>query len=179
MGEYKHGKQTKAMLKEEFYKIMEHGHFVKRMHRAFLVLLYYSGCRISEILELTPSNFNLVGQTLYAKIPAKKGGINRGAFKLDLTLPYVNEVIERLKRVRSKRLIFPMTRQTGWLVVKRVAAKKYPYYFRLNRTVHFLNNPSVTLNEIREWMAWKKIETVNNYLGYSERTTEKLSKELE
>jgi len=91
----------------------------------------------------------------------------------------VNLIVERVEKTRKGRRVFPFKEWTAWNIVKRVAPKKYPHFFRLNRTVKFLNNPNVTLDEIRQWMAWKKIDTVNNYLGYSERTIGKLSEELE
>lgn len=180
MGKYKHGKQKSEMEKETFYDIMEHGNFVKpQTHRAFLALLYYVGCRKAEALELTKENFKITDIFLYVDIPAKKHGIERSPFKLNRKLPYVDVILERAERTRKGKRVFPFNSVTAWLIIKRVAPKKYPHYFRLNRTVKFLNNPNVTLNEIRQWMAWKSIDTVNNYLGYSERTIGKLSQQLE
>jgi len=176
---YKHGKQKKEMPKEEFFKLLEKGHFVKRMHKAFLVLLYYIGCRVSEVIELKKENFKVGDSLLTVDVKAKKHGIERSAFQLNITLPYVKLIVDRVQTTRKGRRVFPMCRATAWLVVKRVAPKKYPHFFRLNRTVKFLNNPKVTLNEIRQWMAWKSLDTINNYLGYSERTIGKLSEELE
>jgi len=179
MPKYKYGKQKKEMQKQQFYNLMEHGYFIKRMHKAFLSLLYYTGCRVSELLELTKENFELRNEKLLVDVTAKKKGIERDAFQLDTKLPYVDLIVDRVKKTRGTRRVFPMCRGTAWLVVKRVAPKKYPHFFRLNRTVKFLNNPKVTLNEVRQWMAWKSLDTVNNYLGYSERTIGKLSGELE
>ncbi len=180
MGKYKHGKQKSEMEKETFYEIMEHGSFVKPlMHRAFLALLYYVGCRKAEALELTTRDFRITDDFLYVNIPAKKHGIERSPFKLNRKLPYVELILKRVKSTMKSKRVFPFNPVTAWLIVKRVAPKKYPHYFRLNRTVKFLNNPNVTLNEIRQWMAWKSIDTVNNYLGYSERTIGKLSQQLE
>lgn len=176
---YKYGKQKREMPKEEFFKLLEKGHFVKRMHKAFLVLLYYIGCRVSEVIELKKENFKVDKSVLMVDVKAKKHGIERAAFKLNTGLPYVTLIVERVERTRARRRVFPMCRGTAWLVVKRVAPKKYPHFFRLNRTVKFLNNPKVTLNEVRQWMAWKSLDTVNNYLGYSERTIGKLSDELD
>lgn len=181
MGEYKHGKQKREMPKEEFYKVMEQGIFVKpHIHKPFLVLLYYIGCRKSEALELTKENFKVTEDILYVDVLAKKHGVERASFKLKRELPYLELITERVKKTRKGGRVFPFNGWTAWKIVKRAVGEKYyPHFFRLNRTVKFLNNPKVTLNEIRQWMAWKKIETVNNYLGYSERTIGKLSGELE
>ena len=180
MGKYKFGKQKKEMLKEEFYDIVEHGRFVKGLlHKSFLVFLYYIGCRKSEALQLTKENFRITQDNLFVDVSAKKHGIERSAFKLNLSLPYVPFIMKQLKMTKLGQKVFPISPVTAWRIVKRVAPKKYPHYFRLNRTVKFLNNPDVTLNEIRQWMAWKRMETVNSYLGYSERAIGKLSDELE
>jgi len=180
MGKYKFGKQKKEMLKEEFYNIIEHGRFVKPlMHKSFLVFLYYIGCRKSEALELTKEKFRMTQDYLFVDVSAKKHGLERSAFKLNLKLPYVSLIVKQLEMTKPREKVFPISPATAWRIVKRVAPKKYPHYFRLNRTVKFLNNPDVTLNEIRQWMAWKRMETVNSYLGYSERAIGKLSDELE
>jgi len=180
MGKYKFGKQKKEMLKEEFYNIIEHGRFVKGLlHKSFLVFLYYIGCRKSEALELTKEKFRITQDYLFVDVSAKKHGIERSAFKLNRKLPYVWLILNQLEMTRPNRRVFPISPVTAWRIVKRVAPEKYPHYFRLNRTVKFLNNPNVTLNEIRQWFAWKRMDTVNSYLGYSERAIGKLSEQLE
>ncbi len=82
------------------------------------------------------------------------------------------------KRKKGRR-VFPFSSFTVWLIVKRVLPNHYPHFFRLNRTVKFLNNPKVTVDEIRQWMAWKRLATVESYIGYSERAIGKLNRELE
>jgi len=179
MGKYKHGKQLREMTKEEFYQHVESGNFVKFSHKVFLILLYYVGCRVTEALRLTRDKFKVTKSIVYAEIKAEKGGIQRPAFELNRSLPYVELLVKRVEAVQDNKLVFPFNRVTGWLIVKRACGENfYPHFFRLNRTVKFLNNPQVTLDEIRQWMAWKSIDTVNNYLGYSERTIGKLSQEI-
>ena len=165
-----------------FWNIIEHGHFVKpRMHKAFVTLLWYVGCRVSEIIELTKAQFEITKELVKIDIPAKKQGIDRSPFQLNRKLPYVNALAEYLESRRGKkRRVFPFSRVTAWAIIKRAFGEKYyPHYFRLNRTVRFLNNKNVTTNEVRQWMAWKSLRTVENYLGYSERTIGKLSKTLD
>jgi len=182
MGKYKHGKQKRVMENPAFWNIIEHGHFVKpRMHKAFVTLLWYVGCRVSEIIELTKAQFEITKDLVKIDIPAKKHGIERPPFQLNRKLPYVNELAEYIEARRGKkRKIFPFSRVTAWQIIKRCCGPKYyPHFFRLNRIVKFLDNPNITLNEIRQWNAWKSLRTVENYLGYSERTIGKLSKTLD
>ena len=105
--------------------------------------------------------------------------IERTPFQLDSSLPYVGLLVKRIEKTRTGRRVFPFSSFTAWVIVKRVLPSHYPHFFRLNRTVKFLNNPKITVDEIRQWMAWKRLSTVESYIGYSELATGKLSKELE
>lgn len=176
---YKAGKQTRELTKEEFYAIMEKGRFVRKSHKAFLILLYYIGCRKIEALRLRKESFKVKNGILFADIPAAKGGIERSPFQIDVNLPYVNLLCARVEKTKKKKRVFPFTEVTAWNLVKRVLPNHYPHFFRLNRTVKFLNDPNISLNEIRQWMAWKRLATIDSYVGYSERTIGKLSKTLE
>ena len=169
------------MPKEEFWEIMEKGRFVKpRLHRAWLAFLYYVGCRKTEALLLTPKSFEIQGEELLVDVPPLKHGIERDVFRLDLNLPYVDVIVEQLQKTRKGRRVWPFDETTGWRIVKRAAGEKYyPHFFRLNRCVKFLNNKDLTLNEVRQWFAWKSLKTVDSYLGYSDRTMKKLSRTLE
>jgi integrase len=179
MPRYAHGKQTKSMTQEEFLAAMEKGHFMKPRHKAFLALLYYTGSRKAEILELTPEAWQVAPDALIVRVKAKKHGVERGAYILRRDLPYVNDIAAAVEKTRPAKRIFPFTPSTAWNVVKRILPKHYPHYFRLNRAVHFLDKPDVTLDEVRQWFGWKSLRTVDHYLGYSERTTTKLSVRLE
>jgi len=183
MSKYKHGKQTDAITPADFDKIMEKTAFEQPIiHKAFLALLYYTGARVSEIVELTAKDFKITDDEIHVLIKAKKHGVKRGAYVLRSNLPYFAYIFQAVKKAQARRKhkrVFPFTRQTGWRIVKRVAPQRYPHYFRLNRCVHFLDKPEMTLNMIRQWFGWKSLETVNSYLGEIAETTVKMSDELE
>lgn len=183
MGKYKEGKKTEAINQADFQKILDTGLYVKpQLHRALIVILYYSGARISEILALKREHFAISTEqkkTLAVVIAPIKRGVLRGAFLLDLEKPGVQILANVVSKIKGSRRIFPFTRVTAWYIVKRATFSSgfnfYPHYFRLNRCVRFLDQRDISLNEIRQWFGWNRIDTVNNYLGYSKRTTEKLS----
>jgi integrase len=179
MPKYAQGKQTKSMTQEEFLAIMDQGHFMRPRHKAFVTLLYYTGSRKAELLELTPEACQVGPEALAVKVTAKKHGIERGAYILRRDLPYVNDIVAVVEKTRPGKRVFPFTPATAWNIVKRILPGHYPHYFRLNRAVHFLDKPDVTLDEVRQWFGWKSLRTVDHYLGYSERTTGKLSEKLE
>ena len=179
MPKYKFGKQKRELSKEEFWRFVEKGNFVKRRHKAFFVLIYYTGARKAELLELTKDKFQIDPEFLRVDVKAKKQGIERAAFKLRRDLPYVELIVKAVEKTRGNKRVFPFDQTTAWRIVKRVSPKHYPHFFRLNRCVKFLNNPEITLNEIRQWFAWKSLKSVESYLGYSRGTIEKLSSHVE
>lgn len=178
MSKYKFGKQKKTLEPSEFAEIISKGHFVKIKHKAFIVLLYYTGCRVSEILSLRVENFKIEQNEIHIDILASKKGVERPTFILKLNLPHMQWIYAVLKKTKGPGLVFPFTRQTAWNIIKRVMPEHYPHYFRLNRVVSFLDK-KMPQNKIRIWMGWNRMETINNYLGYSKGTTEELSEGLE
>jgi len=139
MPRYKSGKQIRELTKEEFWAVMEKGRFIKlTLHGAFLVLLYYTGCRKVEALRLKKESFKIKDGILFCDIPAVKGGIERTPFQLDLSLPYVDLLLKRIEKTKKARRVFQFSSFTAWLIVKRVLPNHYPHFFRLNCTVKFL-----------------------------------------
>lgn len=174
MSKYKFGKQKKTLEPEAFAEIMLKGTFKKHTHRAFLVLLYYSGCRVSEPLPLTPEDFEIKDNILYVDCLASKHGVERPPYDLPLQLPHMEWLYTVLKKTKKGRRVFPFTRQTGWNIIKRVMPEHYPHYFRLNRVVNMLDQGKPK-NKIRIWFGWKQWTTVENYLGSSKAATKGLS----
>jgi len=63
---------------------------------------------------------------------------------------------------------------------KQVFGKEYyPHYFRLNRATLFLADPSTTIPEMKAWFGWKRIETINSYVGISKRGIKAQARRLE
>jgi len=176
LSKYKFGKQKKTLEPDAFAEIMLKGHFEKLSHRAFLVILYYTGARVSEIVKLTIEEFEIKDNILFIDCKASKHGVERPPFDLALSLPGMQWVYTVLKKTKKKTgtRVFPFTRQTGWNIIKRLFPKHYPHFFRLNRVVSMLNQGKPK-NKIRIWFGWKNWKTVENYLGYSEAATEGLS----
>lgn len=56
--------------------------------------------------------------------------------------------------------------------------KYYPHFFRLNRAVGFLDDPTTTTPEMIAWFGWKRIETINEYMGFSKRHVDTQRKRL-
>ena len=184
MTKYKFEKQKKTLDKAEFAEIIEKGAFKSRyipidVQRAFLVLLYYLGLRVSELLPLTINAFEWTEDYVFIDAPPIKMGVERPRFKLSLQLPFMKYVsLAWYIARRRKSKVFPFTRGTAWNIVKRVMPEHYPHFFRLNRATSFLNK-GWPPNKIRRWFGWKTFKTVESYLGYAEKDMKDLSEGLE
>jgi integrase len=81
------------MPKEEFsQKLDEIKHKHKTELRCLLILLFYTGCRPSEAVQLTPKNFFIKDKkTLWVMMPTTKGG-EPGLIPLSLKNPHIQEL---------------------------------------------------------------------------------------
>lgn len=171
------GKQEMVMEDSEFSQIMANGEFKKESHKAFFVLLYYLGVRKSEALRLLRMDFTITEEYLHINHYPLKHGLKHKGFTLDRSLPYLDILIEWLVKLKPAMKVFPFSGVTAWHIIKRAAGREYyPHYFRLNRVVKFLRKKELTLDEIRGWMCWTSLSTVDNYLGFSERSLKKMGK---
>jgi hypothetical protein len=182
MGKYKHGKQTTPINFEDFQQIMEREKFVKSSHKSLLAFLYWTGVRQSEALERIKEDFKKEDNFLIIYCPSKKHG-KREFLKLPSDLPYVDLIIDQIEKTRKSkrnpmRKVWNIDSTTAWRIVKRVMPKHYPHFFRLNRAVNFLNDPTTTTPEMLAWFGWRNISTINKYLGFSERHLDKQAERL-
>jgi integrase len=182
---YKYGKITAPIDFETFKDAMENGKFVKsRMlsHKSFLAFLYWFGVRKAEALERTKEDFLIKDGLLIVDATPKKGG-EREPLEVSLDYPYVNLIVEKVKKTKEGR-VWDFSPRTAINIVKRAMGERYyPHFFRLNRATRFLEDPTTTLPEMKAWFGWKAAKTVDPYVGYSRRhirrQRERLKRELE
>lgn len=183
LGKYKHGKITTTIDFKTFDYAMKHGEFKKHRHKSFLAFLYWLGVRVSEALERTKEDFKLVDNILIIDAPAKKGG-KRLPLEIDSDLPYVDLIVEQWKKTRKGRRLWTFDPRTARRIVKRAMGEKYyPHFFRLNRVVHFLDDPKSTIPEMQAWFGWRSVKAIESYMGFSHRHIEtqrrRLRREIE
>jgi hypothetical protein len=63
-GELEHGKIQRPLTDEEFKESMEHGLFKRSKHRAFCVLLFYSGVRKGEAARTVKEQFTTTEESI-------------------------------------------------------------------------------------------------------------------
>jgi len=96
--------------------------------QAFLSVLFFSACRISEALALTSDDISCTGDTIYIKFFRLKGSKQTDPIPLPKTssLTWI---------CSQERTLFSFCRKTGYTIVKKVFPSLYPHYFRMNRIV--------------------------------------------
>lgn len=149
----KHGKIVRPINEEAFKKGMETGHFVRRKHKAFCVLLYYTAVRKMEALRSVKEQFTILDDTIFFDVGErlkKRGSWFKETDPLPLPLkaPFMKLLEEAVNDTKPKKRVFPYCARTGYNIVDRVF--KYPHLFRLSRITWFLDH-KWSLARIRSW----------------------------
>ena len=176
---YKFGKQTEKISFKDFSERIDQTRFVDPLRdKSFLVLLSYLGCRIGELLKLKRDRIIIKHGMISFDLEVFKGGDRPKPLKLPISFPYMELFLEYLRQTKTER-VFMMSYSTGWRTVKRAFPRKYPHYFRLNRATHMLDDPETTIPELKAWFGWKRVETIAEYIGHSDRYIDKGIKRIE
>ena len=94
--------------------------------QAFLSILFFSGCRVSEALALESNDISCTEDTIYIQFFRLKG-----SKPTDPTpIPKTNALSWLCSQ--SGRL-FSWCRKTGYNIVNRAFPSMYPHFFRMNR----------------------------------------------
>lgn len=151
-----------------------------KSEKAFCLLLYYTGCRISEALNLHPSSLDVSeGNVVIETLKRRKKGVFR-------SIPIPNDLLRLLisacKNLDASEKIWPFSRTTGYRLVKscmRAAcidgAMASPKGLRHAFAVACIQK-GIPLTVIKTWMGHARLETTAIYLnvtGQEERTLAK------
>jgi integrase len=96
--------------------------------QAFVSILFFAGCRISEALALTSDDIHCTRDTIFVEFFRLKGSKQTDPIPLPRTeaLLWICE---------QEGALFPFSRSTAYRTVKSAFPKLYPHYFRMNRIV--------------------------------------------
>jgi integrase/recombinase XerD len=148
-----------------------------RQVRTFCAVLHFTGCRLSEALELTPRRIDLVDGTVrFETLKKRRKGVYRAVPVppeiLDV-LDMVHGISEAHKRSDSNDLdkfLWPWSRTTAWRRVSEVmnsamiqdGPHKCPKGLRHGYGVAALA-AGVPLNMLQKWMGHSRMETTAIY----------------
>ncbi len=165
---------------------LEASEYARREVKVFCQVLYYTGCRVSEALELTPNRIDFTEKALrFRSLKKRDPASYREVPVPPQLLGTINDVFgirEILQRKNSRKRDQPLwnwTRTHGWRVVKEVMDRaKIPD--GPHKTAKGLRHgfgvaavqAGVQLNMIQKWMGHTTMETTAIYttaLGDEER----------
>lgn len=195
MPHYKHGKIQESLSFQEIQeKVTAAQKKVTKEQLSFFWLLYYSGCRKSELYERTAEDCQLKENFFIIDFhQRKKHGAEVPPLKFPLWFPGINIVCEQLRKSRkrkpSKKLIerfrkqerstervkarwlFPNIHRTqaGRIVKKILGSNYYPHFLRLNRITEMCADPQLSLSRLKSFTGIKSLDALQSYLGVAER----------
>jgi len=156
------GKQRIPINDKDFLEGMKKGYFVKRRHKAFVALLYYTACRVSEVLRTKKEQFKVTDKEIIWNVGKRlKHGLETPPLNIPVSLPYADEIAYAIRYTRKGERVFPYTRVTGWFIVRRVF--KYPHFFRLSRITNFFLE-GWTIAQVRSWTGLS-LRALEYYVG--------------
>lgn len=148
-------------------------------NKAMLELMYSSGLRVSELVDLKLSNINLEDGYVRCFGKGKKERIVPiGEIALDYLKKYIYEYRESMLKGYYTENIFlnnhgkNMTRQGFFLIIKKIASEKNidknitPHMLRHSFATHLLNN-GADLRTIQEMLGHSNISTTQIYTNIS------------
>lgn len=94
--------------------------------QAFLSVLFFAGCRVSEALALTSKDVNSTPETIYIQFFRLKGSKQTDPQELPRS-PALDWLCGREGK------LFPFSRSTAYRLVKKAFPILYPHFFRMNR----------------------------------------------
>ena len=134
--------------------------------RVFCLFIYYTGCRISEALNLTPKDLDRASSLAVIRCLKKRGKI------VYRRVPIPGWLIQMIDDIclRGNKPIWKFSRTTGWRIIKGImhetgisGAQAAPKGLRHAFGVRGVMN-DVPLNVIRKWMGHSDLATTSIYL---------------
>jgi len=178
MGKYKFGKPDQEINLEEFKQKLEQSKLPK-LQKAYLVILYWLGCRRSEPLAILKEDIEEKDNRLFISIHFRKDkqtgdrilfsrgkrGQAGGATELPLTYFGVDIVKEAWLRTKKGRKVFPFSDDTGYRAVKKLWKERTPHWLRYNRVTKLRKRlgTDITIDGIKSFTGIKRDTTIQNY----------------
>jgi len=133
----RHGKIESPLSFQDFLNAMKRAVNVKLEHRAFAVLLFYTGVRRSEALNAVKEQFWVKDGFLYFDVGKRlKGGLKTPPLNIPLNAPYVNELLKVISQTRKGERVFKFTDRTAYNIINRIFGT-YPHHLRLKSDNRF------------------------------------------
>jgi len=170
--------RRKYLTQQERRRFRQHVGKLPHDRQAFCLMLYYTGCRISEALELPRERIDLeAGIVVFRTLKQKRNDVYR---IVPLPPEYINFLESRIRHPDPYSRIWPFCRKTGYRAVKQVMAmagikgihaspKGLRHGFGVDCVLE-----NVPLTNIREMMGHRDVETTAIYTNVIGKELRKL-----
>lgn len=109
--------QRKYLIASEAKRYLAATYLADRETRLFGQLLYYSGCRLSEGLALTPKLIDVEGQRVVFRTLKRRKLVYRA---VPVPAHFLRELVAYASGLDHDDRLFPWSRQTGWRHIRRL-----------------------------------------------------------
>jgi len=116
--------------------------YFKSRDLLLLNLLWETGGRVGDIVNIKRSDFDIEGKVLNLRV-AKKKNINTIPLSNDIIILYLTYIMQKSKYYSKFDLIFDLTKQRAWQIVRKYGSeiglnKLHPHMFRHGLAIHLL-----------------------------------------
>lgn len=181
MGKYKHGIPNEEIELKELKRTLVKSQ-LSLHYKAYVILLYWLGCRRSEPMFIFKEDVEEKDGSLYMTIPALKGGKRGGPVEFPLTLHGISFIREVWMKTRKEKKLFPFCDKTGYRIIKRLFPKKTPHWLRHNRLTKLRkkrDRGEITTDNIKSFTGIRRDSTIERYGMKTERGIHKIAQVLD
>jgi integrase len=144
-------------------------------HKVCVALLYLTGARPKEIIQLVRDDFIILENELRIKIKTLKGGFDRMLIFDRNTTPFINDIIiPFIEGLKENKRIFDFGKGNNTVRIRQIVYKLSdnivtPYMFRHNR-LYKLAELGASPYELMEFKGSKTMDSVRPYVTGSGQT---------
>lgn len=163
---------------------------VSKDWRMFGLMLYYTGCRLSEALNMKVKDIDFnAGAVTIGTLKQRRSGVYRQVpisddFKKALDNSFDLRVLQKKNKKTREKRIWEWQRNNGYLVVKRIMSEAglsgsyaMPKGLRHAFAIACLDK-GIPLNMVQKWMGHSSIETTAIYANATGKEERKLAARL-
>jgi len=164
------GREPRKLIKE----LKKEGYYPLYTTRevCFFGLLFFTGCRISEILAIRKKDVNLLKKVILIRQLKKRKG--EELIREILLPPPVEEYLREyvIREIKGEELpLFDFTRQRAWQLVKELSLAclnkpLHPHVFRHAFAIQLLKTTS-NMEYVRRLLGHKDYDTIKHYLDFT------------